>query len=126
VIALSLVGVAGCVGPLVPGGAVAVNGRVRYLAAEGGTLLEIDCPDPSAAGPTTGCVARRIEFVPPPARTLTGPEGDAVRAASGCPVDQVTVQSGDADSGYWLWACGHQRFYRRIDGAWVDATPAAR
>lgn len=111
------------------GGAVVINGRAHYLLEERtsrggeGTLVELDCATATASS-TVDCVARTVVIVPPPAHTSGGPRSEVIAAAAGCPADQIEIQSGDETNGYWLWACGRQRFFRRVVGTWVDVTPA--
>lgn len=132
---LGLIGVlcaacsAGCGGRYFPGGAAVLDGRVRYLVFHDqgtGELLELDCEPAAPSATHVDCRARAIRFAPPAtsALSLTGAEAEAARAAAGCPISNVSIQSGDAATGYWLYVCGVQRFYRRNEaGTWIDATP---
>lgn len=115
----------------IPGGGVLVGDRIHFLAeqhvagSEAGILVHLVCPT-HPIGSTSSCVARRITFgseteaAPTPA---TGPRSEATAAAEMDHHCTATVQSGDADTGFWLIVCGEQRFYRREAGTWVDRTP---
>lgn len=73
-----------------------------------------------------------VECVVHPVRFLEGANVQRSRdareemagALGSCPIERVMIQSGTATSGYWVFACGRQRFIQRVDGAWVDRTPA--
>lgn len=121
---------AGC-GPAlvtyVPAGATAVDGRTRYLMVrhEGGSasFVEFDCEAAPPSAPGVACIERTLELTRPSAVRPRGAESEVVRAVAGCPADQIEIQSGDDEGGYWLWMCGRQRFFRRIDGTWTEQTP---
>ncbi len=119
-----------------PGGGAVLGTRVVYLVEEhtaghDGRLFLVSCPTGGAASPTVSCDRQVVGLADPvdrAARLVEGVRNEVVGAVSEartCPREEIAIQSGTELEGFWVAACGAQRFFQwdGATGAWVDRTP---
>ncbi len=104
-------------------------GRIHHLVQDHRPDGSVVISDLSCElGPSDGTMECFVQPVRILERASTRRPRDAREEIAGalgsCPIERVMIQSGTAAAGYWVFACGRQRFIQRVDGAWVDRTPA--